>query len=125
MTIWEVYEFPDDGGATFEGVIEGLPERIFREMTEQPGAGWLLSVQPRDSAAMLLVVSDRGITPQEDDSLYVPEKARGDCVAAMSQMSITDVEWRRLYAIEFRSKAAQAAFERYSKTPSADWRTSS
>ena len=36
MTIREVYDFPDDDGATFEGVIEGLPRSILRDMEERP-----------------------------------------------------------------------------------------
>ncbi len=117
MTIWEVYDFPDDDGATFEGVIEGLPRGISRDMEERPCNAWVLSMRPADVVALRLAIYADVAPPLDDYTLYVPDNARRECIDALSQGSITDVEWRRLYAIEFRSKAAQTAFEQYLSKP--------
>ena len=119
MTIWEVYDFPDDDGATFECVIEGLPGSIRRDMEERPCDAWVLSMRPTDVMALLLAIPDADIAPLDDHTLYLSDNARRGCIDALSRGSITEVEWRRLYAIEFRSKAARAAFEQYSRKPPA------
>lgn len=125
MTIREVYDFPDDDGETLERVLDALPGSILREMEERPCGAWVVSMQSTDAMALLLAVRDPDLLLLDNGDVYVPDNARRECLDALSRGSITVVKWRRLHAIEFRSKAAQAAFERYSKTPSADWRTSS
>lgn len=73
----EVYAVPDDDGATFERLIEGLSEHLFREMVEQPCAGWVLLAQPRDTTALLVVVSDKDLTLLVDAYLHVPTMRAG------------------------------------------------
>lgn len=113
MTAWEVchYVFPDDGGATFEGVIEAVPGSTLRDMEERPHAAWLLSVSRAEATPLLLAVSELGILLFADDTLFVPDAARLDCLTAMSQLSITNAEWHRVHGVEFRTRAARMAFE--------------
>lgn len=109
------YLFPDDGGAAFEGLIGSLPESVLCEMEERPCEGWILSVPAPDAMALFVVLSGVGVILLPDDTLFVPDAARGACPAAMKQVSVCRADWRCLHAIDFHSKAARAAFEALAK----------
>ena len=97
-------DFPDDGGRTFESMIDSIPDVYVRQIVTISREAFKLTINnPKLEMVLLVAGLDLGVTSEDrallPGDLLVPYGARATCQRILAENGATDARWTELYWI--------------------------